>query len=180
MSGKYFLQSGLRVLELLVKMDIVYEDKDKIILNMPAGQLSQSGKSFEMDLVCEVLTYRKSKGEEAYAAIINRLDRPVSGLVLMAKNKKEAARLSGGETEEEKISEKAAETFAWFSAEMKLLLNDDHAKIAEMMIDGANMGIKSITEKRNRYPEAEKESISLAKKFERVCEKIVKDMKKYI
>ena len=25
MSGKYFLQSGLRVLELLVKMDIVYE-----------------------------------------------------------------------------------------------------------------------------------------------------------
>ena len=81
MSGKYFLQSGLRVLELLVKMDIVYEDKDKIILNKPAGQLSQSGKSFEMDLVSEVLTYRKSKGEEAYAAIINRLDRPVSGLV---------------------------------------------------------------------------------------------------
>lgn len=60
MSGKYFLQSGLRVLELLV----------------------------EMDLVSEVLTYRKSKGEEAYAAIINRLDRPVSGLVLMAKNKR--------------------------------------------------------------------------------------------
>ena len=58
MSGKYFLQSGLRVLELLVKMDILYEDKDKIILNKLAGQLSQSGKSFEMDLVSEVLTYR--------------------------------------------------------------------------------------------------------------------------
>ena len=27
-SGKYFLQSGLRVLELLVKMDIVYEEMD--------------------------------------------------------------------------------------------------------------------------------------------------------
>ena len=63
MSGKYFLQSGLRVLELLVKMDILYEDKDKIILNKLAGQRSQSGKSFEMDLVSEVLTYRKSKGE---------------------------------------------------------------------------------------------------------------------
>lgn len=71
MSGKYFLQSGLRVLKLLVKMDIVYEDKDKIILNKPVGQLSQSGKSFEMDLVSEVLTYRKSKGEEAD---ISRLD----------------------------------------------------------------------------------------------------------
>ena len=81
-------------MELLVKMDILYEDKDKIILNKSAGQPSQSGKSFEMDLVSKVLTYRKSKGEEAYAAIINRLDRPVSGLVFMAKNKKESARLS--------------------------------------------------------------------------------------
>lgn len=48
-------------MELLVKMDIVYEDKDKIILNKLAGQLSQSEKSFEMDLVSEVLTYRKAR-----------------------------------------------------------------------------------------------------------------------
>lgn len=61
MSGKYFLQSGLRVLELLVKIDILYEDKDKIILNKLVGQLSQSGKLFEMDLVSEVLTYRKAR-----------------------------------------------------------------------------------------------------------------------
>lgn len=75
-------------------LNVIYEDKDKIIVNKPAGQLSQSARGFDMDLVSEVLTYRKNKGEEAYAAIINRLDRPVSGLVLMAKNKKEAARLS--------------------------------------------------------------------------------------
>ena len=75
-------------------LNVIYEDKDKIIVNKPAGQLSQSARGFDMDLVSEVLTYRKNKGEEAYAAIINRLDRPVSGLVLIAKNKKEAARLS--------------------------------------------------------------------------------------
>ena len=93
---------------------------------------------------------------------------------------KEAERLSEGKMEKESVSEKAAETFAWFSAEMKLLINDDSAKIAEMMIDGANMGIKSITEKRNRYPQAKKESIFLAKKFERTCEKVTKEMKKYL
>ena len=71
-------------------LNVIYEDKDKIIVNKPAGQLSQSARGFDMDLVSEVLTYRKNKGEEAYAAIINRLDRPVSGLVLIAKNKKEA------------------------------------------------------------------------------------------
>ena len=81
---------------------------------------------------------------------------------------------------EEKFSEKAAETFAWISAEVKMMFNDDTSKIAEMMIDGANMGIKSITEKLNRYSEAEKESISLAKKFEKTCEKLIQDMKKYL
>ena len=59
-------------------LNVIYEDKDKIIVNKPAGQLSQSARGFDMDLVSEVLTYRKNKGEEAYAAII----------------KKEAARLS--------------------------------------------------------------------------------------
>ena len=75
MSGKYFLQSGLRVLELLVKMDIVYEDKDKIILNKPAGQLSQSGKSFEMDLVSEVLKgIRIKRGCIALCAVSLKVD----------------------------------------------------------------------------------------------------------
>ena len=60
---------------------------------------------------------------------------------------KESIRLSEGKLQEEKLSEKAAETFAWISAEVKMMLNDDSSKIAEMMIDGANMGIKSITEK---------------------------------
>ena len=82
------------------------------------------------------------------------------------KMERESIRLSEGKLQEEKFSEKAAETFAWISAEVKMMFNDDTSKIAEMMIDGANMGIKSITEKLNRYSEAEKESISLAKKFE--------------
>ena len=93
---------------------------------------------------------------------------------------KESVRLSKGELQEETMSEKVAETFARISAEVKLMMNDDSSKIAEMMIDGANMGIKSITETLNRYPEAEKDSITLAKKFERVCEKVMHDMKKYL
>ena len=96
------------------------------------------------------------------------------------KLEKESIILSEGKLQEEKMSEKAAETFVWISAEVKLMINDDSSKIAEMMIDGANMGIKSITGKLNRYPEAEKESISLAKKFEKTCEKLIQDMKKYL
>lgn len=73
---------------------IVYEDNNIIICNKPAGVASQSDKTFEKDLLSQVLTYRTSKGETPYAAIINRLDKPVSGLVLFAKDKKTAAGLS--------------------------------------------------------------------------------------
>lgn len=75
-------------------MEIIYEDKDKIILKKEAGQLTQNGKNFDLDMVSEVMNYRKRKGEPPYAAVINRLDRPVSGVVLMAKNKESAARYS--------------------------------------------------------------------------------------
>lgn len=75
-------------------MIIAYEDSNIIIVQKEAGQLTQSGKSFDLDLTSEVLSYRRKKGEDVYAAVINRLDRPVSGLVLFAKNKMEAARLS--------------------------------------------------------------------------------------
>ena len=44
-------------------MDIVFEDKDKIIVNKPAGQLTQSGRNFDLDLVSEVMNYQKSRKE---------------------------------------------------------------------------------------------------------------------
>ena len=75
-------------------MKILYEDNFMIIVDKPSGQLVQSGKSFDMDLTSEVLNYRKQKKEIPYAAVINRLDRPVSGLVLFAKDKKSAAKYS--------------------------------------------------------------------------------------
>lgn len=61
-------------------MKIIYEDAEKLIVEKPAGVLTQSARSFDTDLVSEVLTYRRSKKETAYAAVINRLDRPVGGL----------------------------------------------------------------------------------------------------
>ncbi len=75
-------------------LNIAYEDNDVIICNKLPGTASQSDRSFERDLLSEVLLYRKEKGEAAAAHIINRLDKPVGGLVLFAKNKKTAALLS--------------------------------------------------------------------------------------
>lgn len=78
----------------VIMLKIVYEDSDILVCHKKSGELSQSDRSFSPDLVSQVLAYRKKKGEDVYAAIINRLDRPVEGLVLFAKNKTAAAKLS--------------------------------------------------------------------------------------
>ena len=77
-----------------MKPNIVYEDEQIIICNKRPGVASQSEKGFEVDLLSSVLTYRTQKKEPAVAHVINRLDKPVGGLVLFAKDKQTAAALS--------------------------------------------------------------------------------------
>lgn len=77
-----------------MKPDIVYEDGNIIICNKPVGMASQSERSFDIDLLGTVRTYRSEQGYNGDVHIINRLDKPVGGLVLFALNKKTAAALS--------------------------------------------------------------------------------------
>lgn len=74
--------------------NIIYEDKDYIVYNKPAGLLVQSNKSFDTDLVSLLMAYLAKKGERTQLSVINRLDRPVSGLVLLAKNREAASKVS--------------------------------------------------------------------------------------
>lgn len=76
-------------------MKIVGETSNYIVIHKPAGMATQTSRLGERDLVSEVKNYLSEKGEKPYAAVINRLDQPVEGLVLLAKNEKSAAILSG-------------------------------------------------------------------------------------
>lgn len=77
-------------------LDIIYEDKDIIVVRKPAGQESQGGKSFSMDLLSELKNYlaRKQNSTNPYVAVAHRLDRPVSGVMVYAKTQSAAACLS--------------------------------------------------------------------------------------
>lgn len=77
-------------------MKIIYEDKDQIVIHKPAGAATQTSKLGEKDLVSEVKNHiSKAEGiKNPYAGVINRLDQPVEGIVLFAKNAKAAASLS--------------------------------------------------------------------------------------
>ena len=71
---------------------IVYEDRDLLVLNKPAGLLSQRARAADISLVELLRGYLLSSGQMAeedlrrYApGVLHRLDRNTSGLVLAAK-----------------------------------------------------------------------------------------------
>lgn len=73
---------------------IVYEDNVLLIVHKPAGIATQTARLGQADVVSELKNYRKNKGEDSYIGVIHRLDQPVEGLLVFAKNQSAAERLS--------------------------------------------------------------------------------------
>lgn len=77
-------------------MNILYEDKSIIVCIKPAGVPTQTAKITEKDMVSELNNYiRKKDGDKALPIhVIHRLDREVKGILVFAKTKDAAAKLS--------------------------------------------------------------------------------------
>ena len=76
-------------------MNIVYKDSEIIVVNKAAGIPVQTKNITQKDLESEIKKLLVADGvKNPYIAVINRLDQPVSGLVLFALNKNAAAKLS--------------------------------------------------------------------------------------
>ena len=76
---------------------VVYEDNHLLIVCKPPNMPTQSDPSGDPDLLTVMkgyLTEKYRKSGEAYLGLVHRLDRPVGGLVALAKTSKAAARLS--------------------------------------------------------------------------------------
>ncbi len=78
-------------------LEILYEDNHLIAVNKPSGMLVQGDKTGDkplVDLVKEYLVKKYKKEGEAYLGLPHRIDRPTSGLVIMAKTSKALTRLN--------------------------------------------------------------------------------------
>ena len=81
----------------MIADQILYEDNHLIAINKLPGQITQGDKTGDTPLADLVKTYlkeRDSKPGNVYCGVIHRLDRPVSGVVLMAKTSKALSRMS--------------------------------------------------------------------------------------
>jgi 23S rRNA pseudouridine1911/1915/1917 synthase len=80
-----------------MNLDVLFEDNHCLAVNKPAGLLSQGDSSGDRSLVEVATSYLKTrynKPGNVYVGLLHRLDRPTSGVVLLAKTSKAAARLS--------------------------------------------------------------------------------------
>jgi 23S rRNA pseudouridine1911/1915/1917 synthase len=78
-------------------LDVLYEDNHCLAVNKPAGLPSQgdeSGAETLVDLAKGYLKQRYGKPGNVYIGLVHRLDRPTSGVVLLARTSKAAARLA--------------------------------------------------------------------------------------
>lgn len=78
-------------------MKIYYEDNHLIVIDKPVNQPSQLDSSSDLDTLTMVKNYIKeeyNKPGNVYLALLHRLDRPVSGLMVFAKTSKAASRMN--------------------------------------------------------------------------------------
>lgn len=77
----------------LANLDIIYEDDHILLINKPAGMLSQKAKESDISLVEHVTAYLLKNGtltqenlRTFHPAVCNRLDRNTSGLIVAGKS----------------------------------------------------------------------------------------------
>jgi 23S rRNA pseudouridine1911/1915/1917 synthase len=80
-----------------MSLEVLYEDNHCLAVNKPAGVPSQgdeSGAETLVDRAGRYLKQRYHKPGNVYVGLVHRLDRPTSGVVLLARTSKAASRLA--------------------------------------------------------------------------------------
>ena len=63
---------------------------------------------------------------------------------------------------------------------MKLTLNESDSTIASLMVEGSDMGVKSLSRYLNQYKAAEEKVKDIAKELISIEEKLSKDLRTYL
>ena len=78
-------------------MDILFEDNHLLIINKKPGELSQLDKTGDKSILEKYKLYLKKKHNKkgnVFLGLVNRLDRPTSGVLVLAKTSKALSRMN--------------------------------------------------------------------------------------
>ena len=76
-----------------LSFDIIYEDATLLTVNKPAAMATMGGRVGTRNLLASVRDYLGTDGVDPFIGILGRLDYPVSGLLVIAKNSTAAKHL---------------------------------------------------------------------------------------
>ena len=83
----------------------------------------------------------------------------------------------GDETKEPNM---LAKGMSWMKTNAKVMMDDSDATIADLIVDGCNMGIKTLCRYENQYTAADEESKKLTDDLIRLEEKLRQDLREYL
>ncbi len=125
---------------------IIYEDEDILVCHKRAGMATEGAGPGKIDLISAARNYlaRRDRGNTKgrqrnlppYVATVNRLDQPVEGVIVLAKNKKAATRLSA------QIKEKSAGKY--YYALCLGSMPEDQGRLEDYIIRRQDTGLAGI------------------------------------
>ena len=73
-----------------------------------------------------------------------------------------------------------AKGMSWMKTNLKLGLDDSDATVADLMVSGCDMGVKSLSRYLNEYGAADEDSKDIAKRLIHLEETLGKEMRKFL
>ncbi len=73
-----------------------------------------------------------------------------------------------------------AKGMSWFKVKMEMFVSESDKKVANLMTDGCNMGVKSLNRYLNEYKAAEEKVKDIAKRLINLEEKLTVDIRDYL
>ncbi|MDD3428937.1 MAG: hypothetical protein PHG02_02880 [Oscillospiraceae bacterium] len=82
--------------------------------------------------------------------------------------------------EEDKEPNAMAKGMSWMKTNVMMAMNESDATIADLITDGCNMGVKSLSKYLNQYAAADEKSKQICKELIVSEEKLAKDLTQYL
>ncbi len=125
-------------------------------------------------------------GVDSICEVIDRVeDKDLRQMLHVCKDKhdkldKELQELLDRYGDEGKEPSKMAEVMSKLKTEMKLAMDEDDKTVADLMTDGCNMGVKSLSKYLNQYAAADEKSKDIAKRLIKLESELAVDMRGYL
>lgn len=73
-----------------------------------------------------------------------------------------------------------AKSMSWMKTNMKLMINESDNTVADLTVDGCDMGVKSLSKYLNKYKAADEKSKDIAKKLIKIESDLSVSMRDYL